>query len=104
MVADHGKAEMDLKQLAILESITIDSLPDETHQQALSDMANLPGKAFDSAYVASQTKDHQDAVTLFGSESTDGTDPRTKAYATKYLPKLQMHLKMFQNMASMENK
>lgn len=40
--------------------------------------------------------DHKTAVALFSEESVGGTDPGAKAFATKYLPKLKMHLQMFQ--------
>ena len=103
MVADHSTAEAELKAIAKSENITIAMAPDADHQQALADMAKLSGAAFDSAYMSSQLKDHQDAVALFSSETTDGSDAQAKAYAAKYLPKLKMHLQMFQGGMPMSN-
>ena len=101
MVEDHTKAENELKDLAKKENITIATSPDEEHKQAVADMAKLSGSAFDSAYMASQLADHKVAVSLFTEESTSGTDAAAKAYAAKYLPKLKMHLKMFEGHTGM---
>ena len=96
MVADHTTAQNELVALAKKESITIPMSPDAEHSQALADLGKLSGKSFDSAYIASQLADHKTAVALFSEESVNGSDPGAKAFATKYLPKLKMHLQMFQ--------
>jgi putative membrane protein len=96
MVTDHTTAQNELVALAKKENITIPMSTDADHQNALSDLNKLSGKSFDSAYIASQLADHKTAVALFSEESVNGTDPGAKALATKYLPKLKMHLQMFQ--------
>src|ERR1700759_2404039 len=96
MVSDHTTAQNELVALAKKENITIPVSPDAEHQQALTDLNKLSGKSFDSAYMASQLADHKTAVALFSEEAVNGTDPGAKAFATKYLPKLKMHLQMFQ--------
>jgi putative membrane protein len=96
MVTDHTTAQNELVALAKKESITIPMSPDAEHKQALADLNKISGKSFDSAYMASQLADHKSAVALFSEESVNGTDPGAKAFATKYLPKLKMHLQMFQ--------
>jgi len=96
MVTDHTTAQNELVALAKKENITIPMSTDADHQNALSDLNKLSGKSFDSAYIASQLADHKTAVALFSEESVNGTDPGAKAFATKYLPKLKMHLQMFQ--------
>ena len=96
MVADHTTAQNELVALAKKESIIIPMSPDAEHSQALADLDKLSGKSFDSAYMASQLADHKKAVALFSEESVNGSDPGAKAFATKYLPKLKMHLQMFQ--------
>ena len=45
-------------------------------------------------------KDHIETIALFQAETTNGMDAQTKAYATKLLPKLQMHLQHAQSLAS----
>jgi putative membrane protein len=96
MVADHSAAENELTDLAKKQSLNISMSPDAEHKQTLADLAKLSGKAFDSAYMASQLADHKVAVTLFTQEAADGTDAAAKTYAAKYLPKLKMHLQMFE--------
>ena len=96
MVTDHTTAQNELVALAKKESITIPMNPDAEHKQALADLNKLSGKSFDSAYMAGQLADHKTAVALFSEESVNGSDPGAKAFATKYLPKLKMHLQMFQ--------
>jgi putative membrane protein len=96
MVADHTTAQNELLALAKKENISIPTSPDEDHKQAVAELNKLSGNSFDSAYMASQLADHKTAVALFSEESVNGTDQEAKAYATKYLPKLKMHLQMFQ--------
>jgi len=96
MVADHTTAQNELVALAKKQNISIPMSSDEDHKQALAELDKLSGKSFDSAYMASQLADHKTAVALFSEESVNGTDPGAKAFATKYLPKLKMHLQMFQ--------
>jgi putative membrane protein len=96
MVTDHTTAQNELVALAKKENVTIPMTPDAEHNQALADLNKLSGKSFDSAYMSGQLADHKKAVALFSEESVNGSDPGAKAFATKYLPKLKMHLQMFQ--------
>jgi len=96
MVTDHTTAQNELVDLAKKENITIPMSLDAEHKQALADLNKLSGKSFDSAYMANQLADHKTAVALFSEESVNGSDPGGKVFATKYLPKLKMHLQMFQ--------
>jgi putative membrane protein len=101
MVTDHTKAEKDLTALAKKENMTLAMSPDAEHKQALGELSKLSGKAFDSAYMASQLADHKKAVALFSQEAASGTDPGAKAFAAEYLPKLKMHLQMFEGNTAM---
>lgn len=51
--------------------------------------------------AGTQLADHEVAVLLFEAESTSGTDADAIANAKKYLPKLKMHLRMFQSGGSL---
>jgi putative membrane protein len=101
MVTDHTTAEDELITLAKKQNLNIATAPDAEHKQILEDLAKLSGKSFDSAYMKSQLTDHKVAVSLFSQEAANGTDPDAKAYAAKYLPKLKMHLQMFEGKAGM---
>jgi putative membrane protein len=96
MVTDHTKAESELISVAAHEGLSIDTLLNTRHSQVLTDLGKLAGKSFDSAYIASQFIYHKEAIALFSQESKTGVDSSAKSYAGKYLPKLQMHLEMFE--------
>jgi putative membrane protein len=96
MVTDHSKAESELISVATHEGLSIDTVLSARHNGALTALGKLAGKSFDSAYIASQFLDHKEAIALFSEESKTGIDSSAKSYAGKYLPKLQMHLEMFE--------
>ena len=50
-------------------------------------------KDFDNNYVQIMIKDHEKAVNLF-EQGSKSSDPQVKAYATKHLPTLKMHLQL----------
>ncbi len=52
----------------------------------------LSGYSFDTAYINSQVKGHQEVAALFEKETNDGKEARLKNYAEKLLPHIRMHL------------
>ena len=52
------------------------------------------GTAFESDYIAVQTKGHQDAVGLFAGYAKGGDNPVIQAFAKKTLPTIETHLQM----------
>lgn len=46
---------------------------------------------FQPLYIDMQTIAHMEAVTLFATYAKSGDDPAVKEFATKTLPKLEMH-------------
>jgi len=93
MVADHTKANEELKTAAGKASITLpDRLPAEKTKE-LDTFKNLKGAEFDKAYISHMVKDHEKAVTMFTKASKDLKDPALKGFAEKTLPTLQDHLK-----------
>jgi|SRR5665213_3267130 len=97
MVDDHSAAQKEVVTLAKKESLTIPREPDPGHMAVNEQLSGMSGNTFDSTYLKTQLADHQATVSLFEAESASGTDPDAIAYAKKYLPKLKMHLKMFQS-------
>jgi putative membrane protein len=100
MLNDHTAAQNDLLALAKKETVSLPKAADEEHQAIKMELMKLSGHAFDSAYLKNQLLDHQSAVVLFQAEIESGKDPDVIVYAKKYLPKLKMHLQMFQSAAS----
>jgi putative membrane protein len=56
------------------------------------------GAQFDRGFVEAQVRAHQEAITLFEKESSNGSDTDLKAFATKQLPALRAHLKQAQDL------
>jgi len=96
MVADHTRANNELKQLAAKKSVTLPTELDAMHKAAMDKLSKLSGAEFDKEYVSEMVKDHEKDVTLFRTQSESGTDVEAKVFAGKTLPTLQMHLKMIQ--------
>jgi putative membrane protein len=94
MVDDHGKANTDLKTLADSKKVAVASEPSLT-AKAKSKMADAKsGADFDKTYAESMVNDHKKAIELFEKAAQDAGDPEVKAFATKTLPTLKMHLSM----------
>ena len=94
MVEDHSKANTELMQLASSKGMTLPTEMDQKHQNNVSKVTRLSGAEFDRAYSKMMLKDHEDAVSDFEKQSTNGDDADLKAFASKTLPALQEHLQM----------
>ena len=94
MIADHGKANEELKSLAQQKNIALpDSLSDE-HKKKYDDLAAKSGKDFDEAYIKQMIDDHEKDISAFKDESENGKDPELKSWAAAKLPILTHHLEM----------
>lgn len=94
MVDDHSKANSDLMTLASGKGITLPTTLDEKHQKDVTKLSAMSGAEFDRAYSKIMLSDHNKDVSEFEKQSTKGTDPDLKAFASKTLPTLQEHLQM----------
>jgi putative membrane protein len=56
------------------------------------------GAAFDRGFIESQVKAHQEAISLFETQASAGSDADLKAFAQKQLPGLRNHLKQAQDL------
>jgi putative membrane protein len=98
MVADHGKADDELKTVAASRQITLPASIDAKHKATHDRLAGLSGAAFDRAYVTDMVADHKKDVAAFTEESTSGKDSDIKAWAAKTLPTLREHLRMVEEL------
>jgi putative membrane protein len=96
MVTDHTKAGDELAAIAKTKNITLPIAPDADKQKMAADLGKKSGKAFDKAYVDGMVEGHKDAVKLFEDASQNCKDADLKAFATKTLPTLKMHLDSIQ--------
>lgn len=94
MIADHTRANTELKTLATKKNVTLPTELDAEHKATQADMNSMSGADFDKDYVNAMVADHEKAVALFQSQSTGGTDADAKKFATNTLPTLQKHLEM----------
>jgi putative membrane protein len=103
MVADHGKANTELKTLAGKKNV---SLPADlgSHQSDLDELKGLSGADFDKAYVKAMVDDHETDVKEFESQANNSSDPDVKAFAAKTLPVLKRHLEAIQTINARINK
>ena len=92
MVTEHTTASQQLKTIANDLGLTAKDSLDAPHVMLMDSLTTLDGLAFDSAYVNSQVRDHQLAITLFQNEATNGENARLKTFATDMLPHLNGHL------------
>lgn len=94
MVEHHSQANQELMQLASSKGLTLPTQLDQKHQNDVTRITRLSGAEFDRAYSKMMLKDHENDVSDFEKQSTNGDDADLKAFATKTLPTLQQHLEM----------
>jgi putative membrane protein len=92
MVTEHTQAQSDLKNLYSSLGQTIPDTVDARHQALMARLDTLSGHSFDTAYINSQIADHQQTLTIFQNEISNGNNSSVKNYANTYLPHIQMHL------------
>ncbi|WPU95660.1 DUF4142 domain-containing protein [Mucilaginibacter sabulilitoris] len=92
MVADHSKANDELKALATSKNITLPAAPGEDEQKLKADLSEKSGKDFDKAYIEAMLKDHQKDVKEFEDARSKVKDPDLLTFIDKTLPVLKKHL------------
>ena len=96
MVADHTKANNELKTLAASKKISLPATLGDKFQKDYDDFSKMKREEFDKAYTDYMVKDHKEDIEEFKKEATDGKDPDLKAFANKHVPILEHHLLMAQ--------
>ncbi len=102
MVADHSKANDELKSLAESKNITLPTRMSARDQALYDRLSKLSGEAFDRAYIRAMVRDHRKDVNEFRREATSGRDPDVKAFASKTAPTLEEHLKQAREITQKE--
>lgn len=98
MVRDHTAANDTLRTIAQTNGFALSGTASVEQQPDLAKLQSLHGADFDKAYDAMMVKDHQDAVALFASEASTGSNDALKTFAAQTLPILQRHLSMAQSL------
>ena len=100
LIADHTQANTALKPLASKKNITLPLDVKPEQKETYDRLAKLSGAEFDREFMALMVTNHQKSEAAYQAESTNGTDPELKAFATKLLPTIEEHLRMSQEIAS----
>jgi putative membrane protein len=91
IVQDHTMANLELMQVAGSKGIQVPETTSTASQTVAASMSELNGPEFDLAYVMQQQGAHLATVALFDFAANHAMDPDVKAFAQKYLPKIQAH-------------
>jgi putative membrane protein len=91
MIADHSKANDELKELALQKKYQFPGDVNMTQKTLADNLSKLSGAAFDKEFAKAMVADHEAAVKLFSNESKTGKDADLKAWAGTTLPTLKAH-------------
>jgi putative membrane protein len=94
MIADHSKANDELKSIAQRKGVTLPPGPNDEQRKEMDRLSKLSGAAFDREYMKLMVADHDQDVKAFEDEARNGADPDIKAFASKTLSVVQEHQKM----------
>ncbi len=94
MIDDHTQAQNELQGIA--NDFSGVNWPSDMGQSNTSIKSQLDsadtGFSFDTLYLGTQVRMHQNAQTTYQTATTTTTELRVKSYASKYLPYIQEHL------------
>jgi putative membrane protein len=99
MITDHDLAGDRLEKIAINNKIRGGDSISTDHQQFISKINALNGNAFDKAYINMMVTEHQNAIKLYTTASTDRMDD-IQRFAKRTLIVLKTHLDSANNIAT----
>lgn len=94
MVAEHTKANAELKALAAQKNISLPTVLSDDSQKKYEDLAAKNGKEFDDEYTDFMVKDHKMDIDKFSKQADKGDDQELKSWASGKLSALEHHLEM----------
>ena len=97
MVADHQKANEQLKEIAARKGAMLPAQLSHHENSTLDRLQKATGNDFDKMYAKDMVKDHETDVKDFESAAKNVEDTDLRAFAQKTLPTLQEHLRMARN-------
>jgi putative membrane protein len=100
MVADHTKANEDLKSVAEKKRMTLPTDMNAHQHATYRKLEKLSGSAFDRAYAKDMVKDHQEDVKEFQKEVKTGKDGDIKGFASRTLTVVREHLEKIRSIES----
>jgi len=100
MVADHEKANDELKNIAAKNQISLPDGVSSAQQATIEKLSKLSGAEFDKQYMSDMVSDHQAVAKAFEEQAQQGTNADVKAFAARTLPTVQRHLNMARDAAT----
>jgi putative membrane protein len=97
MIQFRDEAKHELADIAQQQHLTLPDHPNAENQAAVEHMQTLHGQAFDNAYVETMIRAQRQNVADVRDEIQNGQNPELKAFAQKYLPILEQHLAVAQD-------
>jgi putative membrane protein len=91
IVQEHTTANQELMRTAQAKGIAIPETTSPVAQTVAASMSELNGPDFDMQYVLQQHGAHLATIAMFDHASKHTMDADVRAFAQKYLPKIQAH-------------
>jgi len=98
MMTDHTEIGQFLTSQARAAGITVPASISESQQSLYDRLQKMSGSEFDKHYINHQVQAHEQAVALFKTEASSGTDPGLRTLAERVMPVLEQHLAEAQNL------
>jgi putative membrane protein len=92
MVADHSKANDQLKAILSKKGASVPTELDRKEQHLLQGLSKLSGTDFDRAYAENMVKDHKEDLKEFQKEAERADDPDLKNFASNTATIISGHL------------
>lgn len=102
IVADHTKANEELKALATTKGVELSTVIDPKQAEIFQKLEKVSGVEFDKHFISEIVSGHKKCVSNFETVSTDSKDVELKAWANKMLPALKAHLEMAKGLKAKE--
>jgi putative membrane protein len=96
MVADHGKANDEVKSLASANGVDLPAAPDRKHEKLLEKLDKLAGGDFDREYMEHMVRDHRADLKAFHHEAKTKQPNAVTEFAARTEPVIFEHLRMAQ--------
>jgi putative membrane protein len=97
---DHIAAQASLRALALRLHVTLPTTPGVQLKSMVTRVEAQKGRNRDVAFATASVSGHQTAIAIFRKQESAGSNPAVKAYAARYLPMLQTHLRLAEHAES----
>ena len=98
MIADHGKANENLKSVASKLMVTVPEKVGEKHQGMIDKMSKMLGTGFDTRYIEDMVADHEKDIAEFENARGEVTSEDLKKFIDETIPVMKEHLEMAKKM------